>query len=75
VSSDNKFDQVDALIESDERQSLPPAVEAALAVVSEIPGAEKAGGPPKPQSKNLGWRVAHVSRNRKTWGAPFNAQR
>jgi len=39
VSSDNVFDQVEALIASDERQQLPEPVEAFLKSVAKIPGA------------------------------------
>lgn len=39
MSSDNVFDQVEALIASDERQQLPEPVEAFLKSVAKIPGA------------------------------------
>jgi hypothetical protein len=39
VSSDNIFDQVEALIASDERQRLPESVDALLKLISNLPGA------------------------------------
>jgi len=39
MSSDNPLDQVDALIASDERQSLPESVDAILKLIEKLPGA------------------------------------
>jgi hypothetical protein len=39
MSSDNPFEQVEALIASDERQQLPEAVEAILKAIAKFPGA------------------------------------
>src|ERR1700685_1970079 len=39
MSSDNVFDQVEALIASDERQQLPEPVEAILKAIAKVPGA------------------------------------
>jgi hypothetical protein len=38
VSSDNIFDQVEALIASDERQNLPESVNAILNLIAKLPG-------------------------------------
>ena len=38
MASDNPFEQVEALIASDERQELPKPVEAFLKAVAKVPG-------------------------------------
>jgi hypothetical protein len=40
MSSDNVFDQVEALIASDERQQPPELVDAILKAIAKVPGAE-----------------------------------
>jgi len=39
MSSDNPFEQVEALIASDERQRLPTTVDAILKAIAKVPGA------------------------------------
>jgi hypothetical protein len=44
MGSDNIFDQVEALIASDERQQLPESVDAILNLISKLPGAGPSSG-------------------------------
>lgn len=55
MSSDNPFDQVEALIASDKRQSLPESVDAILKLIEKLPGA----GP-------LVWAVRYESEKQRT---------
>jgi hypothetical protein len=38
MALDNPFEQVEALIGTDDRQSLPPSVEAILKLIEKLPG-------------------------------------